>query len=319
MDYSRLKPLLQQHNKPLRSLRLCVLCVALNIFGVSVSYAGVCVINLDKVMANDINKEIVLQLIEEGLFPGGVHVFDSVDSTNDWSLAELKQGREPAFVCIADHQSKGRGRRGRHWLSPSAANIYCSLVWHFELPVDSLGMLSLAQGVAVIKSLNKIGIDDAWLKWPNDVLIGDEKIAGILIETSGVRANSCNAVIGIGLNFRMPENIMPESAIRWTDVAHSNSTVPADRNNLLAILLNEAVSMCRLYQHKAGAILAEIKAELDVLNNREVSVHLDNGDQFTGTVLGVNERGELRVLVSGNERVFNSADVSLKQVVYADD
>ena len=77
--------------------------------------------------------------------------------------------------------------------------------------------------------------------------------------------------------------------------------------------------MCRLYQQKAGAILSDIESELDVLNNREVGLHLDNGDQFTGTVLGVNERGELRVLVNGNERVFNSADVSLRQVVYADD
>lgn len=265
-------------------------------------------------MANEIDKEIVLRLIEEGLFPGGVHLFDSIDSTNDWSLAELKQGREPAFVCIADHQSKGRGRRGRHWLSPPAANIYCSLSWNFELPVDRLGLLSLAQGVAVIKALDRIGINNAWLKWPNDVLINDEKIAGILIETSGVRANSCNAVIGIGLNYRMPENILPESGMRWTDVAHSNCAVRADRNNLLAILLDEAVSMCRLYQHKAGAILSDIKADLDALNSREVSLHLDNGDQLSGTVLGVNERGELRVLIEGNERVFNSADVSLKKL-----
>ena len=269
-------------------------------------------------MANEINKEIVLQFIEEGLFPGGVHVFDSIDSTNDWSLRELRQGREPAFVCIADHQSKGRGRRGRHWLSPSAANIYCSLAWHFELPVDRLGMLSLAQGVAVIQALNTIGINNAWLKWPNDVLIDDEKIAGVLIETSGVRASSCDAVIGIGLNFRMPENIMPESGIRWTDVAHSNCNVAADRNKLLAVLLHEAVSMCRLYQHRAGAVLEDIKPELDGLNNRTVSVHLDNGDQLTGTVLGVNERGELRVLAGGNEHVYNSADVSLKQVDHAD-
>ena len=77
--------------------------------------------------------------------------------------------------------------------------------------------------------------------------------------------------------------------------------------------------MCRLYQQKANAILSDIKDELDVLNNREVGVHLDNGQQLSGTVLGVNERGELRVLVNGNERVFNSADVSLTQVVYADD
>ena len=265
-------------------------------------------------MANEINKEIILQLLEQGLFPGGVHLFDSIDSTNAWTLGELKQGREPAFVCIADHQSKGRGRRGRHWLSPAGANIYLSLAWHFELPVGKLGVLSLAQGVAVIKALGKIGISNAWLKWPNDVLINDEKIAGVLIETSAVRANSCNAVIGIGLNYRMPENIRPESGMRWTDIAHSNCASLPDRNSLIAVLINEAVNMCRLYQQNTTAIVSDIKSELEVLNNKNVSLHLDNGDQLAGTVLGVNEMGELRVLVDGNERVFNSADVSLKKL-----
>ena len=265
-------------------------------------------------MANEINKEILLQLLEQGLFPGGVHLFESIDSTNDWSLAELKQGREPAFVCIADHQSKGRGRRGRHWLSPAGANIYLSLAWHFELAVDKLGVLSLAQGVAVIKALGKIGISNAWLKWPNDILINDEKIAGVLIETCAVRAGSCNAVIGIGLNYRMPENIRPESGMRWTDVAHSNCASLPDRNKLIALVLNEAVTMCRLYQQRTTAIVSDIKTELEGLNNKDVSLHLDNGDQLTGTVLGVNERGELRVLIGGNERVFNSADVSLKKL-----
>ena len=265
-------------------------------------------------MANEFNKEIILQLIEDGLFPGGVHLFDSVDSTNDWSLEELKQGREPPFVCIADHQSKGRGRRGRHWLSPPAANIYMSLAWHFELSADRLGVLSLAQGVAVINALDKIGINNAWLKWPNDVLINDEKIAGILIETSAVRANSCNAVIGIGVNYQMPENITPDSGMRWTDVAHSACAMLPERNALLAILLNETVSMCRLYQQKSMKILSEIKHELEALNNKAVSVHLENGDQLLGTVLGINDAGELRVLVDGVERVFNSADVSLKKL-----
>ena len=265
-------------------------------------------------MANVIDKEIVLQFIDNGLFRGGVHLFDSIESTNDWSLDELKQGRKLPFVCIADHQSKGRGRRGRHWLSPPGANIYLSLAWHFELSADRLGVLSLAQGVAVIKALNKNGINVAWLKWPNDVLINDEKIAGILVETSGIRTNSCNAVIGIGLNYQMPENITPDFGMHWTDVAHSAADILPDRNTLTSILLNEAVNMCCLYQQKSMMILADLKDELDVLKAKDVSVHLENGEQLTGKVLGINEAGELRVLVEGREQVFNSADVSLKKL-----
>lgn len=264
-------------------------------------------------MTDALDKKAVLQLIEDGSFPGGVHLFDTINSTNDWALEELKQGRELPFVCIADHQSKGRGRRGRHWLSPPGANIYMSLAWHFELAVGKLGVLSLAQGVAVIKALKKIGINDAWLKWPNDVLINDEKIAGILVETSGVRANSCNAVIGMGVNYRMPENIVSETDMCWTDVAHSTDDIIPDRNVLAAMLLNEAVGMCRLYQQKSTALLSDFKHELDELTGKDVNVYRENGDQLTGTVLGINETGELRVLIEGNERVFNCADVSLKK------
>lgn len=265
-------------------------------------------------MSDAFNKKTVLQFVDDGLFPGGVHLFDSIDSTNDWSLGELRQGRALPFVCMADHQSKGRGRRGRRWLSPPAANIYLSLAWHFQLSADRLGVLSLAQGVAVIRALKTIGINNAWLKWPNDVLIEDEKIAGVLIETSGIRANSCNAVIGIGLNCRMPENVVAESEMHWTDVARSIEGVP-DRNALAATVISETINMCRQYQQKGAAIISEFGHELAVLQGRDVEVHLDDGSHLTATVLGINAAGELRVLVKGRERVFNSADVSLKKPV----
>ena len=264
-------------------------------------------------MIGKLDKQRIVQSFEDGMFPGGVHVFDTIDSTNDWSLAEIKNGRQPPFVCIADHQSKGRGRRGRHWVSPPGANIYLSFAWRFELSADKLGLLSLAQGVAVLHALRGININNAWLKWPNDVLIKDRKIAGILVQISGLSANACKAVIGIGLNYAMPENIAVESGMRWTDVAHSVSDALPGRNIVVAALLREVVDMCRQYQQNEAAIFADIRSELDALTGRDVCVHTENGDQFTGRVLGINQAGELRVKVSGQERIFNSADVSLKE------
>lgn len=299
---------------------LCEISIfALHVASAFVQYAGRSILHRCRryqagitVMANEINQEAVLQLIEDGVFTGGVHLFSSVDSTNDWAREELRRERKTPFACIADHQSKGRGRRGRHWLSPPGSNIYMSLAWHFELSGDRLGLLSLAQGVAVINALDKIGVNDAWLKWPNDVMINDKKIAGVLIETSAVRANSCNAVIGIGVNYRMPDSIRPEFGMPWTDVVHSACDVLADRNTLAAMLLNEIAAMCRLYQQKSLNLLPDIRHELDVMRNKPVSVYLENGEQVTGTVVGINESGELRVMVGGQERVFNSADVSIR-------
>lgn len=270
-------------------------------------------------MTNELNKETLLQQFDDGLFAGGIHIFDSVASTSDWASAELRLGRQTPFVCIADHQSKGRGRRGRHWISPPGANIYMSIARHFELPPEQLGLLSLAQGVAVIRALTGSGVKGAWLKWPNDVFIKQDKIAGILIETSQLRPNSCNVVIGIGLNYRMPAGAMPESGIHWTDVVQAAGSGPVpDRNDMVMMLITEVVKMCDHYQENTLSIFKELQAELGALTGKDVSLHLDNGNLLEGTVLGINQRGELRVRVQGHERVFNSADISLRQIANAD-
>ena len=259
------------------------------------------------------HKETIFPLIGNKLLAGGVHRFDSIDSTNTWALKRVSEGRALPFACVADHQSQGRGRRGRHWLSPAGANIYMSLAWHFEMPVEDLGMISLAQGGAVIRALEKIGINNAWLKWPNDVLIEDRKIAGVLVEASGVRATSCNVVAGIGLNYRMPDNILGEVGASWTDVAHSLDDALPLKAELTAILLDEMVQMCRRYQLEQDTVIQEIEQRFDVLKGQRVTMNLENGRQFEGTVLGINDRGELRVEVDGREMVFNSADVSLSR------
>lgn len=262
-------------------------------------------------MTNKLDKHRIVQALQDGLFPGGVHVLDTIDSTNDWSLAEIKRGRELPFVCIADHQRKGRGRRGRHWMSPSNANIYLSLVWHFESAAQGLGLLSLAQGVAVIRTLNQIGITDAWLKWPNDVLIKNNKIAGILVEARVTPGGPCRAVIGIGLNYHMPEAVAAESKVRWTDVVHVIGGTAPDRNVVVSVLINEVVTMCRQCQHRASTLRDELALALAALTDKQVCVSTEGGDRVTGKVLGINATGELRVLVDGRERCFNSADVSL--------
>ena len=254
---------------------------------------------------------MILQSIEQGLFGGGVHLFDSIDSTNDWSLQEIGRGRALPFVCLAEHQSRGRGRRGRHWLSPPGANINLSIAWYFGLSPNSLGVLPLALGVAVKRALQAIGINDAWVKWPNDVLIEDRKIAGILVETRDVQSDACSVVIGIGVNYRMPQDSLADSSMRWTDVVHAGAGMQAGRNKLAALLINETAAMCRQYQRKAQTLLVEIEDELGRLTGGDVCLHLDGGEQLTGRVTGINDNGELRVLVDGQERVFSSADVSL--------
>jgi BirA family biotin operon repressor/biotin-[acetyl-CoA-carboxylase] ligase len=262
-------------------------------------------------MPAQLNKDRIYDVIDDGALTGGVHLFDTVDSTNAWSLRQCEQGRELPFVCFAEHQTKGRGRRGHHWVSPERANIYMSLAWAFKLPVNSLGMLSLMQGIAVVQCLRRFDVEAVEIKWPNDVLVNGAKIAGILIETTSVRAESCKAIIGIGLNYQMPEDIITESTMAWTDVAHARPQPLPDRSEIAACLLQQAMAMCQRYQQSAAALVADYSDELEVLVNRSVEVLHEDGRKLTGTTMGLTTQGELRVMIDNREQRFSSADISL--------
>ena len=259
------------------------------------------------------SEKITRSLRESNAFPGGLHVFESIASTNDWALERVRKGSALPFACVADHQTSGRGRRGRRWISPPGSNIYLSIAWHLSAPAARLGVFSLAQGCAVIRALNRIGIHAAWLKWPNDVLIGDSKIAGVLVQTSGIGPNSCKVVVGIGLNYRMPQSAGLDIEARWTDVAHALPGGMPDRNDLIAFVLDEAAAVCQRFQADPDAVLAEVDQALGLLKGGAVVVRLADGEQFTGAVLGINALGELRVAADGDVREFSSADVSLKK------
>ena len=262
-------------------------------------------------MPAQLNTDRIYKVVDDGVLPGGLHLFDSIDSTNAWALKQCDDGRELPFVCFAEHQTKGRGRRGRHWLSPERANIYMSLAWPFKLPVNNLGMLSLMQGMAVVNCLRKLGISSAEIKWPNDVLVHGRKIAGILIETTAIRPESCKVVIGIGLNYDMPEDFVAESAMACADLAHVCPGPLPGRDEVAASLLEETIIMCQRYQQAAASLVADYADDLEVLNNRQVQVLHEDGRKLVGTTLGLTSRGELRVMIDNSEQTFSSADISL--------
>ena len=146
----------------------------------------------------------------------------SLDSTNSELLRRGPQG-QGVQVLLAERQSGGRGRRGRAWASPLAANLYLSVARGFEGGLARLGGLSLVAGVAVAEALRVLGAVEAGLKWPNDVVVvegdGLRKLGGILVEGGGEHAGPARAVIGIGLNVRMPEAAAVGIDQPWTDCA----------------------------------------------------------------------------------------------------
>lgn len=250
------------------------------------------------------------RLVEAGKAPGWpVFIHENLDSTNAQAFRLLEQGVEAPFLVLAERQTSGRGRRGRRWVSPFADNLYYSLVRRVEGGARQLEGLSLVVGLAVLQTLRQLGVADAGLKWPNDVLVGGRKLAGILLELSGDPADVCHVVIGIGINANMTAD---EEQIDqpWTSMARELG-VQIDRN-ALACRLNEQLQgyLARLRQSGFVALQAEWEAG-HLWQGLPVLLTAGNR-QIQGVVLGINEQGALRMSVEGAEQVFSGGELSLR-------
>jgi BirA family biotin operon repressor/biotin-[acetyl-CoA-carboxylase] ligase len=147
---------------------------------------------------------------------------DAIGSTNAEAMSQIAAGRGSGYVCTAEQQTAGRGRRGREWVSPYARNLYLSAVWEYEQGAAVLEGMSLAVGVVVARALAACGVPPVQLKWPNDLLYEGAKLGGILLEMTGDPAGACQVVVGIGVNVSMPGKAAEGIDQSWTDVSRIN-------------------------------------------------------------------------------------------------
>lgn len=235
----------------------------------------------------------------------------SVSSTNDIAMQKFcKSGNLPG-VCFAESQTQGRGRHGRHWVSPESQNIYMSLAWGFKLNIERLPLLSLAVG-AVVADVLSAYCEDISLKWPNDIQIKGRKLAGVLLESHIKDSGQINLVIGVGLNVHMP--IADGTGIDqlWTDMSQQQSqTEHLDRNEIAGQLLSAIMQLCSEYETTDFEPYKEKWMHYDICTGAEVQVK-EADITHAGTCLGINDSGALRVMIDSSERVFYAADVSLR-------
>jgi BirA family biotin operon repressor/biotin-[acetyl-CoA-carboxylase] ligase len=257
--------------------------------------------------------------IREQLGPGSlsmlgeVTVLDEVDSTNAF-LARLSAPRRHAHVVLADSQTQGRGRRQRSWHSPPGGNLYMSLGWRFGATVTPLSTLPLAVAVCLAQALERTGLTGHGIKWPNDILVGGRKLAGILVESQSPGTGSVQAVIGIGLNVRMPA--LPEGVTidrPWTEL--STHLPPArrgiSRNLLAALSLDELLPGLERFAAEGFEPFREGWRRFDLLEGRRVRLEGNGGSKF-GTVLGIEDNGGLSVDIEGyGPQVLHAAEVSI--------
>jgi BirA family biotin operon repressor/biotin-[acetyl-CoA-carboxylase] ligase len=233
-----------------------------------------------------------------------------IRSTNAYLLDRSRQGGYSGQVCIAESQSEGRGRRGRQWVSPFGGNIYMSLLWRFPTGAMQLGGLSLAIAVALARALRETGLTEIGVKWPNDILVGERKLAGILLEVAGEAAGCCDVVIGVGINVRMPVTAGQQIDQAWTDV----ETVlgkPVGRNRLAGALLSNLISVVREFEVDGLSPFLDEWQRMDCFAGREVQLQLPN-ETVQGVARGVDASGALILAKGGELRRYHSGEVSLR-------
>lgn len=235
-------------------------------------------------------------------------VVTEIDSTNVRALERLQQG-VPGGLYVAEFQHGGRGRRGRQWLSPLASSLCFSLAWRFNSGAAALEGLSLAVGVALQRALRRLEVPDVCLKWPNDLLVDQAKLSGILIELSGDAAGECQVAIGVGLNVRLPDALLEELDQPATDLSRLGFT--GSRTELLAALVAELVTVLESFERGGFAPLRADWEAVNAFAGREVRL-TSGSHSYEGVCVGVTDQGGLRLQTAAGEEVFHGGEMSVR-------
>ena len=245
-------------------------------------------------------------------------VHQTIDSTNSWSLQQCKLGRALPFASFAEQQTQGRGRRGKRWAMLPNSNIAMSLSWSFVRLHPKLHLLPLSIAMAIVATLEHIGLRHVQVKWPNDVFVQGRKIAGILIETQPLNDKEIAVVIGVGLNYdmsvlRYDQSLdLPELTDICYELESGQKAKAPQRSQVAALLLQRVVEVCQCFQQDAERYLEKFRALYDFCLDKNIEIILDNGEKRSGVATGVNDKAELLVMIDGEQQVFNSAEVSVK-------
>lgn len=233
----------------------------------------------------------------------------ALDSTN----SELLRRPTPAqgvAVLMAEQQTGGRGRRGRAWASPLAGNLYLSLARQFSGGLARLGGLSLVAGVAAAEALQAQSVAAVRLKWPNDLVVADRKLGGLLVEGGGEHGGPVRAVIGLGLNVRMPSTAAAAIAQPWVDIA-ALTALPPSRNRIAAAVLEHLLPALALFDREGLAPFLPRFAALDALAGRQVRV-ISEQQHRSGIAEGIAEDGALRVRIDGIVQSVHAGEISVR-------
>ena len=270
------------------------------------SERGILGVMIEVVNKNPLDKEKILsKLSNESRSKVVLEVFDTISSTNDYLLRKEKNKNKDIKICIAEEQTKGRGRRGKSWISPKFKNIYFSL--NSYLKKEDLSGLSIAVALSVSEVLNKINVMSL-IKWPNDLLVGNKKICGILIETAKV-GELTKVVIGIGINVNMEYSELIDQ--EWTSIKLEKKQ-SVDRNSIITEMINQLCITLNKFEQEEFDYFINKFTSLDLLKDKQFTLKDKPNETFIGK--GIDNKGLLIAQNLKDQRIvkFSSGEVSLK-------
>lgn len=239
-----------------------------------------------------------------------LRILPECDSTNARLLADPPPDDGRIHVLAAEIQTAGRGRRGRVWQSWPGASLTFSALWRFAPGSPVPAGLSLVAGLALARTLEELGVEGVQLKWPNDVLIHGSKIAGILVELIPGRGRTPAAVVGLGINLRLPDDAVVEYAGGVTDLAKC-LTSPPGRNRLLGLILRQLQQLFEVYAAAGFGALRGAWQQRNAFADLPVRI-IGEADEQRGVCVGVDEDGALLLHTDDGVRRILSGELSLR-------
>jgi BirA family biotin operon repressor/biotin-[acetyl-CoA-carboxylase] ligase len=230
-----------------------------------------------------------------------IHFFEAVDSTNTKAYEFALRGAREGEVVIAESQKKGRGRLGREWFSPPFSNLYLSVILRPKIPPHQASLITLMAAVATADALRKFSGLDPRIKWPNDVLLNDRKVAGLLNEIHSEADRIHFVILGIGINLNMDESMVSKEIRSRATSLKKEMGQTISRKEFLKTLLGELETWYEVFLEEGGTTILKAWRDRAQIQGKQVNV-TSFGETLRGVAIDVDSDGALILETETGER-----------------
>jgi len=235
-----------------------------------------------------------------------VNFFESIASTNQWLLEQ--SSLQKTIICATDNQTQGRGRRGRHWSSQPGDSLCFSVGIRLNISAAKLSGLSLVIGIVLEEVLQPLIADSIKLKWPNDLLVNERKLSGILVETKSLKKDHVDLVIGVGINLGSMTEREPGSI----SLSECQIKQPLDVNYILAQLVAKMLSYLEEFERSGFSSFQQSWLNKAAWYKKPVNI-ITAEQTVSGIYSGIDVDGALILEHNGETKSYVAGEVSLRR------